>query len=221
MIARQPSVPNLMAIRFCAERIWSASRWCQETRLRRLRVESGFPRVSDPSWSAFDSLPHFLNGSAKVRPAEKSGTADEGIRAGLRAFGGGFEVDSSIHSNVELKFFLTPPVARLLDLGQGFINKGLSSETRVHSHNEQRIDLVEIGLNHRDGGRWIDRQTDLIAERLDFPEQRRDMLAQLDVDIHLVCARFCEWFQQDLRLRAHQMDVEKKFSQRTNRANHC
>ncbi len=63
----------------------------------------------------------------------------------------------------------------------------------------------------RDRGWRVDSESHSLSQRFDFPQQVRDAVAEFDVDIHLGRASFGEWFQQNLRLGAHQMHIEKQF----------
>ena len=119
-----------------------------------------------------------------------------------------------------MKTEFAAPRGGLLNLRQHLRDERLSAEARIHRHHQQQIDLLEIRLRLRDAGGRIHGETDLHAERADLPQQLRHAIRQLDVDGQLVRARLGERFEENLRLRTHQVNVEEHLRQRTNRAHH-
>jgi hypothetical protein len=59
------------------------------------------------------------------------------------------------------------------------VDEFLSAKTGIDGHHQQQINLVEVRQNFGDGGGRIDRQADLFAEGFDFPDERRNLFAQL------------------------------------------
>ena len=101
--------------------------------------------------------------------------------------------------------------SRLLNLRQRFIDEFLSAETRIHRHDQQRVNLIEVRLNLSDGRGRVDGESDFYAERSYFPEQLRDAFAKFNVNDDLIGAGLGERFQQNLRLGAHEMHIEEDF----------
>ena len=62
----------------------------------------------------------------------------------------------------------------------------------------------------------IDGQADLLAQRANFPNQRRDLPVQFDMNGHPVRACLGERFQQNFGPRTHEVEVERDFGQRPN-----
>ena len=80
--------------------------------------------------------------------------------------------------------------------------------------------LIQKGLDQANR-RWrIDGQSDFFAERADLPYQRSHVIAQFDVDVHLIGAGPCERFQKNFRLGTHQVHIEKQLGQRAQRLHH-
>ena len=126
---------------------------------------------------------------------KQGGSADEGIRAGMSAIGCCFKVHAAVHADVIMQMPVIAPLPRLLYFRQGLIDKRLSAESRVNGHNQERVNLLQIGLNGRNCRRGIDCQADLFAQRFYFPHQRRYVIAKLDMNVHLVCSGFGKWFE--------------------------
>ena len=78
--------------------------------------------------------------------------------------------------------------------------------------------FAEVRLDERDGGGRVDGEADFFAERFDFPDERRDLLAQFDVNDDFVRAGPGKRFEQNFGLGTHEVDVKKHFGQRTNGA---
>jgi hypothetical protein len=151
---------------------------------------------------------------------EQGGSADEGARPDARAFRGGFKVHAAVHADVVSQLSVAPPRGRLLDFGQGLIDKVLPAETRIHRHDQEFIDLLQIRLNQCDRRGRVDRQADSFAERLDLPQQGRDLVTEFHMDIELIRARPCKRLQQDFRPRTHQMHVKENLHQRADGLHH-
>src|ERR1035437_115194 len=98
-----------------------------------------------------------------------------------------------------------------MDFRQALVNKTLAAEAGINGHHEEQINLVEERQHLGDGGGRVDGQADFFAERADFPNERRDLLVQFDVDDDLIRARLDEGFEENLRLAAHEVNVEEKF----------
>jgi len=125
------------------------------------------------------------------------------------AFGGGLEIDAAVHADAIGQLPFAPPRLGLLDFGQRFVDEFLPAKTGIHRHDEQQVNLIEIRLDLGDGGGRVDGEADLFAERFDFPDQRRDLFAQFNVNDDFIRARPGEWLQQNVRSRAHEMNVEE------------
>ena len=108
--------------------------------------------------------------------------ADKGVRAGAGAFGGGLEIDAAVHCDAIRKLSFAPPGLGLLDFRQRFVDELLSAEARIDGHHQQQVNLVEIWLDVGDGGGRVDGQADFFAERLDFPDEWRDLLVKFDMN---------------------------------------
>ena len=98
------------------------------------------------------------------------------------------------------------------------MNEFLSAEARIDGHHQQQVNLVEIRLNQRNGRGRVDGQADLFAERFDFPNEWRDLLVKFDMNGDFIRAGPGKGFDQNLRPRAHEVNVEKHPGQGTNGA---
>ena len=94
----------------------------------------------------------------------------------------------------------------------------MTAEARIDGHHQQQVYLVEIRLNFGDGGGRVDGQADFFAERLDFPDEWRDLLVKFDMNDDFIRAGTGKGFDQNLRPRAHEVNVEKHPGQGTNGA---
>src|ERR1041385_5794934 len=128
--------------------------------------------------SCLDNLPHFLYRRSQIARVEECGAADEGVGAGFGAFARRLAIYSAVHADSVTELAFSAPRFGLLNLGQRLIDERLPPEPRIDRHDEQRIYLLQIRLDQGDSCRWVDRQAYLFAKCLDFPKQRRDLLAQ-------------------------------------------
>ena len=195
MTARQPSVPNLMFI------------------LRKSKLQIRQRRVV-----GIDNLTHFFDGGAHVVLAEQGRAGDKRVGTGTGALGDSLVIDTAVHLDAIGKLSFTPPYLGLLDFGQAFVDERLAAEARIDSHHKQQINLVEIRQDFGDGGGRIDSHADFFAERFNFPNERGDLLVKFDMDGDSIRASLGKRFDQNFRLRAHEVNVEKYFSQGTNGA---
>ena len=129
---------------------------------------------------------------------------------GAGALGGGLEVNAAVHPDVIAEPLFTPPGGGLLHLGQGLVNERLAPEPGVDRHDQEEVNLLQVGLNHSDGRWGVDGKAHLLAQRLDLPEKRGDGIAQLDVHANLIRTSLRKRFKQNLRLGTHQVHVEKR-----------
>src|SRR6266481_4747756 len=173
-------------------------------------------RVAGSHWcGSFGNFSHLIDPSFHAAQMKKRRAADETVCAGVRAIGDSFEVHSAVNANVVIQVFLVPPLVSLLDFGQRFVDECLAAEARIDSHNQQRIYLIQVRFNQRDGSGRVDGEADLLPQRANCPDQLRDTLTKLDVNIHLIGTGFRKRFQQNLWLGTHQVDVEEHFGQWT------
>ena len=132
----------------------------------------------------------------------------EDIRTRPGTFTTGDVVDAAIHLNAELQPHLTTPGLEPLDLGDALFDERLPAKPRIDRHHQHQVHLGQIRANRRDVRRRIHRQPHLLAHRPDAPQERVDQVAQLHVDGHGIGPGLHERLEQDLRLRAHQVNVE-------------
>jgi hypothetical protein len=60
-----------------------------------------------------------------------------------------------------------------------------------------------------DGCGRVDSETDFLAQGANGPDQLRDAVAKLNVNVHLIGACFGKGFQENFRLGTHEVDVEE------------
>src|SRR6266566_2553760 len=114
---------------------------------------------------------------------KKPRAADECISPRISAIANGLEIYAAINANPVLEPSPAPPRAGLLNFGQRLVNELLAAKTGIDRHDEQLINLFQIWLDHGNGGWRIDGQSHFFAERFNFPNQGRNLVAQLDVNI--------------------------------------
>ena len=90
----------------------------------------------------------------------------------------------------------------------GFRDEALPAKSGIDRHDQKRIDLVQIRLDTGHGGRRIDGQPNLFAQRAYFPNQRRHLAVQFDMNVDPVRPRLGERFQKNFRPRTHQVNVK-------------
>src|SRR5206468_333351 len=107
---------------------------------------------------------------------EKRNSADERVRARPRTFGCGRVVDSAVHLDAVVELLFRAPRPRLLNFRKRLVDERLTPEARIHRHDQQAINLLEEWQHMADGRGWVDGQAGFLPQRLDLPQQRRDLL---------------------------------------------
>src|SRR6476646_3758102 len=96
----------------------------------------------------------------------------------MRAIADRLEIHTAIDADVIGQILLFPPMPCLLDLRQRLVNERLTTKPRIYRHDQQRIDLLQIGLDMGNGSRRIDSQAHFYSQGFDFPEQVWNTVAQ-------------------------------------------
>src|SRR5262245_29440696 len=131
MIARQPSVPNLICAMIAQSpepKNPTTQRPQSPLGILRFLVFGCFSRrsLSCPlARDRRDCSAHFLNRSLEPPLLEKRGPAHERVGARSRALHGGAEVDAAIDFDPIMQLSLAPPGVGLLNPGQGFDDEWL------------------------------------------------------------------------------------------------
>ena len=150
------------------------------------------------------------DGGAEVGLAEEGGAGDEGICAGGEALGGGLRVDAAVDLDFEAEFFLFSPLGGGLDFWEGFGDEGLSAESGVNGHDEEEVDVLEVGAGVVDWGGGVEGKSGLEAGGLDLAEEGLDFGAEFGVDGDGVGAGGLERLDEDFGALAHEVDVEEE-----------
>ena len=112
----------------------------------------------------FRDFVHLAHRRAHAALMKKCRSADESVCPGMSAFSNRFEIDAPVHTNPILQVAFATPCVRLLYFRQGLVNELLPAESGIYRHDQQLIDLIEIGLDHGNCRGGIDRQPDLFTE---------------------------------------------------------
>lgn len=104
-----------------------------------------------------------------------------------------------------------PDPDSLFDLRQDFRHEGLSSETGDDRHNEEQVDLVEIGLNHFQWSGGVQSKTGHTAPIPDHFKSGCNLVMslRLGVDGNQVCSRLQKARDVVIRPLDHEVHIEK------------
>lgn len=97
----------------------------------------------------------------------------------------------------------------MLDFGHGLLHEGLSAKAGNDGHDEEEVDLVEVGLYRGEGGGGIEDETSLDPGFAGATEGRGNVVISLDVDGNEVGPGFDEAGQVVIGPGNHEVDVEK------------
>ena len=88
--------------------------------------------------------------------------------------------------------------------------EALSTETRLHRHDEHEVHLGEVGLDRFGRCAGVEHDAVLAAERVDAREGGGVVVSGLDVDADEFGSGFGEGFDVAVRLVEHEVNVEEE-----------
>lgn len=94
--------------------------------------------------SAGGEVAHLANRKSHVSLAKERGAANKRIRSGHGTLNRCLQVNAPVHANGKAHALLVTPFICLLNLGEGLVDKRLTTKARVHSHDEHRVQLIQI-----------------------------------------------------------------------------
>jgi hypothetical protein len=207
--AREPVVADLSLDPDTAELILEA-----------LTNARGNPRNSVDVVAHDESNTHFANRFRHIGSSEESSPRDHDVGPVRSGDADRTLIDPPVDLNVIREAVTLPIIPRLRHLGHRLIfHESLTPEARHHGHDEEQVDLIEMGHNRLEWCRRI--QSEAAAEpRSAGPGKRfADIVIGLDVDGDAISACCDESIEILVGTRHHKMHIEGDPGVGTNRGN--
>ncbi len=141
---------------------------------------------------------------------EESRAGYERICASIATASSGFDVNSTINLDPELKSFVGAPVGDCLNCGKDILPKSLAAEAGRDGHGENEIDLVEKRFDRFGGSSGVEGDTAEATKVADPAEGLADIVARFDVNCDLVGPGLDKRVDVILRVGEHEMGIEKE-----------